>query len=81
MSNTTTRSQELADFFEAQEIELQGLLTAIGLDALQAYKDGNHEWLDYDLKAYRSQLGATLGVARHFRAVYDLKARKERGEY
>ncbi len=81
MSNTTTtRTQELAEFFEAQVYELEGLLEAIAIDANLAYEQGHQEWLGYDLKEYRKQLGATLGTARHFRAVYDLKARKERGE-
>jgi hypothetical protein len=79
-NTTTTRTQELADFFEAQVYELEGLLRSIDIDANLAYEQGHQEWLGYDLKEYRKQLGATLGTARYFRSIYDLKARKERGE-
>jgi hypothetical protein len=79
-NTTTTRTQELAKFFEAQVYDLESLLRSIDIDANLAYEQGHQEWLDYDLKEYRKQLGATLGSARYFRSVYDLKARKERGE-
>jgi hypothetical protein len=79
-NTTTTRTQELAEFFEAQVYELEGLLEAIAIDANLAYERGHQEWSDFDLKDYRKQLGATLSTARYLKSVYDLKARKERGE-
>lgn len=83
MSSTTstTRSQELANFFEEQDSAIEDLLTAIGYDALRSYREGNHEWLSEDLRAYKTQLEGLLRSARYFKEVYDLKARKERGEY
>jgi hypothetical protein len=77
----TTRTQELAELFELQEMVLENLLSAIADDARLAYTEGHAEWQNYDLKGYRSQLGALLGAARYFKADYDLKVRKESGEY